>query len=85
MCKKSLEELDVEKLSAYQMHSYSLATAAGDEESVRNHNGVAPNVGRENLLCAPCKNVLRSKKSNSCMHGRHGTYQKFIVPIPTYT
>ncbi len=29
MCKESLEELDVEKLSAYQMHSYSLAAAAG--------------------------------------------------------
>ena len=61
MCKKSLEELDVEKLSAYQMHSYSLATAAGDEESVRNHNGVAPNVGRENLLCAPCKMFFAAK------------------------
>ena len=29
MCKELLKELDVEKLLAYQMHSYSLATAAG--------------------------------------------------------
>ncbi len=30
-------------------------------------------------------NVLCNKKSISCMHGRHGTYQKCTVPIPTYT
>ena len=29
MCKELLEELDVEKMSAYQMHLYSLMTAAG--------------------------------------------------------
>ena len=29
MCKESLEKLDDEKLPAYQMHLYSLATAAG--------------------------------------------------------
>ena len=29
MCKKLLEELDVEKLSACQMDSFSLAAAAG--------------------------------------------------------
>ena len=28
MCKELLEELDVEKLLAYQMHLYSLAAAA---------------------------------------------------------